>query len=150
MTSVITVPKRKMWSCVACTFENLESNVSNCYICGIANPEAEKATKSNWSCRRCTFENSEALSVCIMCHSSKGWQCPKCPVWNNDNNSAVCEACGHSSITHSELVESPFIAAQQYKSTYPQSEHEDEEEVDIVGYEMPPTDCSKDGYSKLE
>lgn len=141
-----TVPETKIWSCVDCTFENLESDAFKCSLCGTANPAAKPQT--GWGCRKCTFHNSAETKVCEMCHGSKGWQCPKCPLWNENNNAFKCEACGHSILTREELVTSAFMAAQQYEPTYPESEHDDGE-VDIVGYEMPPAGDSKDGYSRL-
>lgn len=148
MTSV-TTPKPKVWSCVACTFENLESNVTSCSICGKKNPEA----KISWECRKCTFQNSGDKTVCDICCCSKGWQCPKCPFWNMNNNAFKCEACGHSMISQEELIASAFMAAQQYVPTYPESDHVEEEEEDAeeaVGFEMLPTEYLQGGYSKLD
>ena len=143
-----TTLETKVWSCVACTFENLESDVLKCSLCGTDNPAAKQQThtETGWGCRKCTFHNSYDKEVCEMCHGSKGWQCPKCPLWNRNNNAFKCEACGHSTICQEDLVASAFMAAQQYEPTY----HDDEEdEDDIVGYVVPPAAGSKSGYSRL-
>ena len=76
------VSETKIWSCVACTFENFDSNVFKCFICGTDNPSAKPQTHTltGWECRKCNYHNSDDKEVCEMCHGSKGWQCPKCPL----------------------------------------------------------------------